>query len=238
MSSPLASLLKSPSPHYTKKPRKLQFSEVNTSEIEQQVKGLSSVSPSAYEHLPYSYCVVIIVAKYGINMLFSLAFALKTVPAKFPERMKYVTNIVNTLCNSSFDQNILSTIQKILEDFLMLCCVENSFDNEILWKCSKKYQEPYNAFLTPPVSYCIQSNCHSEIYFHYQSKVILHTFQGPIPGWKATFRCRDCKCIYNIDSFSTPREGKRFYSFSVDWIAASNRVYFSRELHEFLCESM
>lgn len=243
IASPLASPLSSPcsSPVSSPRSKKLLFDENSTPNIRLHAEFLASIPLNKLENTTPDYIVLSLISQFGINVLCSLVFALGRVPTNFPDRIKYVTNILNLLSRTSLEEHNVALLQRLLEcsmpDLISTFCIDHSYGNNHIWGCTLQYKEPYNAFLVPPVSQCIHNQCNGEIYFFHKSNIILHTFEGPIPAQKATFRCKQCKSIYNIDSFSYPGEGTRYYPFKTNWISASNRIYYSKDLHEFLCES-
>lgn len=242
-SSPLSSPCSSPmsSPVVSPRMKRSLFddSELN---VQHHIDSLSSLPLTSLGiNSSHEVITLVLLSKFGMKFMNHLALAIDRVPANFPNRNMYVSNIVNHDNNSSINQSdagllckLLSSCSKDVRDFF---CLDNSYRNQHLWNCSITYKEPYTAFLVPPVTKCIHQNCSGVIYFHHKSSITLHTLEGPVPAQKAIYRCRECSCLYNLESYSSPKEGTRFYPFQTQWRAASNRVYFSKELHEFLCEA-
>lgn len=176
-----------------------------------------------------------LVCKFGFKTICSLVKAIDTVPVRFPSRNSYISNIVNCYGPTGVNIEFLVEVLNHFHDELKyVSCTEH---DQILWDTTAKHNEPHNAFLLPPVEHCIHNGCDGALYVHYKCFATLFSMNGPIPAQKATLRCRECNTTYNIDTFSTPKEGTRIYPFQTQWHAASNRVYFSTDVHELMCEA-
>lgn len=180
-----------------------------------------------------------LVSQFGFKVVCSLAKAIHTVPVKFPCRNEYISNIVNCHGPTGVTAGNIDFLVEVLNGFPdEIKSVNLSQNDQILWDTTAKHDVPHNAFLLPPVEHCIHEGCdRGALYVQYKCCVTLYTMNGPIPAQKATLRCSECNSIYNIDTFSTQKEGTRIYPFPTVWHAASNRVYFSTDVHELMCEA-
>ena len=160
------------------------------------------------------------------------------VPKSFPQRNDVIKNImsVDMLNFESRQSEIEKAIQMLnsREIFVGDC----KLDEDFLWKCTKKFNEPYNSFLIPPVENCLV--CDGMLYHQSKIHVTLFTLTGPKPAYKVSMRCKKgCGANFCVDRYTLANEGQKFYPGSIDVpvVRASTKVYLSREVHELMCEA-
>ncbi|XP_062593428.1 uncharacterized protein LOC134254917 [Saccostrea cucullata] len=170
-----------------------------------------------------------------------LAAAINHVPENFLDRNTLIMNI----CKASPEFNTLTpeTVMQFIPVFqrchsLMKFYKDNEQDiSTILWQASWHHKEPFLAFINPPVTECLQ--CEETLYPTARVPITLYHLTGPIPGQRGVLKCKSCQIYYHVDGYSVPNQGKSFYPAPITcpWKSASNRVFWSKDLHEFLCES-
>ena len=109
-----------------------------------------------------------------------------------------------------------------------LCAKEND-DN--LWGLTENEHFPFNKFLTPPGSFCMQ--CEKKISMRYNpSRAKLLRLNGPVCCSKVTLECRDCRHIYGICNYSDAL-GTHFYpsDMNIELAEVSNVTYFDLRLY-------
>jgi hypothetical protein len=167
--------------------------------------------------------------------------AMNHVPFNFPNSTTLILNIC--MASSLFKDISQDTLSRLIA-VLGKCEKHLNFWREnpqnitrILWKASKQYKEPYLQFENPPVQQCVE--CSETLYPYDRICVTFHTVGGPIPGQRGILKCKKCRIYYHLTGYTVPNQGKTFYTDPItsSWICASNRVFFHRDLHEFMCES-
>ena len=110
---------------------------------------------------------------------------------------------------------------------------------DLQWRASMDKKQPWLAFLLPPVNTRLVDHCSGKLYGQSNDvrMVTIYTLQGPKPGLKAKLSCRSCDARYHVTDYRTNHGEVKFYCNPSQYISASNRVLFTRDLHEFICES-
>eukprot|EP00105_Crassostrea_gigas_P020716 XP_011439576.1 PREDICTED: uncharacterized protein LOC105336802 isoform X2 [Crassostrea gigas] len=180
---------------------------------------------------------LIIIAKHGFEKFVTLRSACHHVPATFPNRVTFIKNIV-------FDLNIPGCE---VEEFAASCYATKQtgvdqmtdiFQSQLL-KASSHFGEPYMVFQVPNVDSCLF--CGGMVYGEKPARVTIFTLQGPFPGLKSSLKCRRCHARFNADMYHEV-SGPSFYYPNPEMacgniVQASNRVGFTKDLYELLCES-
>lgn len=180
---------------------------------------------------------LIIIAKHGFEKFVTLRSACHHMPATFPNRVTFIKNIV-------FDLNIPGCE---VEEFAASCYATKQtgvdqmtdiFQSQLL-KASSHFGEPYMVFQVPNVDSCLF--CGGMVYGEKPARVTIFTLQGPFPGLKSSLKCRRCHARFNADMYHEV-SGPSFYYPNPEMacgniVQASNRVGFTKDLYELLCES-
>ena len=155
--------------------------------------------------------------------------------------------------------NIFPNFHKLVSDAFDVIHPESSIDHEIinrantsghnitlpsfnkdLWKASRVLKQPLLKLLEPAVTKCVHCGSHS-IFCRSSSVtwITVFTTHGPIPAQKISLTCRTCNTIHHLKNYSAPDGNTYFYQVQhqTDYMSASNKVYFSRDVYELLCES-
>jgi hypothetical protein len=179
-------------------------------------------------------------AQLGFQTVLNLAATVSHIPEVFPNRNKYIGNLLNLDRTLKLSDIEISKFVKNIASCSYFGDSSIKVDiTHLLWRASEHYKEPYTAFIVPHVNTCLNGECSGILYPAHTSSVTLFTLNGPLPAQKCVLRCRMCNTYYNVDGFTVPKRGKQLYpdQFAPKWKTASNRRYFSIDLHEFLCES-
>ncbi|CAC5418866.1 unnamed protein product [Mytilus coruscus] len=185
-----------------------------------------------------------LVSKFGLTLVCTLCAVMKHVPVLWPGRMQCILNIVSVMpdLKRQFELHEVQSIINILEKNATITSYFEIIQVDIsmlLWMASKKHCQPYIKLILPPVQRCINDTCNGKLYPYSTTNVTFFTSQGPFPGKKAVLRCRTCLSYYHIDEYNVPKDGRHYYpdELLLQWKCASNKVYLSTDLHEFMCES-
>lgn len=184
-----------------------------------------------------------LIIKFGLEIFQSTILALRHVPESFPDRGKYVLNIVkvydegNTLDVKQFKESI-HLFERLLHKSKTDSAAEKNFINT-LWKATNDNGEPYLNFLVPNVSICLNGNCGGTLYPCEKAQVTVFKLTGPEPGLKSSLRCRSCDARYHLGCFTVPNQGRSFYTEhnQSQYKSASTRQIFSSDTYNFMCES-
>ena len=185
----------------------------------------------------------LLASKVSVEGVFNLRRAIKHVPENIT-RMVNGTSLRSTLIFKTFKSLASpSVIQNLtnLEDVSLytdfaesycssFLCVKETDDN--LWGLTEDEDFPFNKFLTPPVSLCMQ--CEKKISMRNNpSRAKLFTLNGPVCCSKVTLECRDCRHIYGICNYSDAL-GTHFYpsDMNIELVEVSNVTYFDLRLYK------
>lgn len=184
----------------------------------------------------------LLACKLSVEGLLNLRFALQHVPDNIPRvingislRLTFVFKVYSSLPSQS-SENLSVENFMLYVRFAETYC--SSFLSELkeckshLWGLTQKENMPFNKFLTPPVTTCLQ--CQKKLSLrNYPSKAKLFTQEGPIPCSKVTLECRDCSHVYGICNYSN-ESGTLFYppEYCIQLIEVSNVTYFDPKLYK------
>ena len=103
----------------------------------------------------------------------------------------------------------------------------SSVHEAVLWKATFALGIPYNKFLAPPVTTCLECGCSLQLH-HRPTGVICFNTDGAVPGLKVTLRCESCKLNYRYEQYGNNQNGYQFYSEKRPLVHASQVVYIDR----------
>lgn len=188
------------------------------------------------------YLAAGLVMKFGLDVFQITLQALHHIPEQFPDRVKYVTNIVKLVKGDKFElkqfEKSIDLFERLMKTLGNSAPLDSSFTS-ILWNATTLYGEPYLNFLIPNVSMCLNGNCTGVLYTCEKSQVTIYKLTGPEPGLKTSLRCRNCDTRYHLGFYSIPKQGRSFYGEENRSLykASSTRSFFSKDTYEFMCES-
>ena len=91
------------------------------------------------------------------------------------------------------------------------------------------------AFLSPPVSTCINPACNGVGTLrlnHHDIDVVIFDMKGPNPATKLSLKCTSCAMIYNYSKYGNKNQGgEKFYESEREYIEVTDVVYVSRNLY-------
>lgn len=174
----------------------------------------------------------------GVNVVLQLYSVLQSIPKNFTNRLKYFVRISTFISGvQDISEERLHKIGVVLDTVnIPVCNVE-----DILWKASTALKTPLVTFLSPNVDECIDEGCDGKLYGAEKevTSITLYTMAGPVPGIKCILYCKQCGARYGIDKYRPRGEGAMFYPDNLrpTVVSASNKVFFTEDLFEFMCES-
>lgn len=170
-----------------------------------------------------------------------LSSAINHVPANFLNSTMLILNIC--MASPFFKDIPPATLNHVIpvlkncENYIQFWRENPQDISGILWQASKDWKEPYLKFVNPPVQQCVE--CGETLYPYSRICVTFYSLGGPIPGQRGISKCKKCRIYYHLTGYVVPNRGKMFYvePITCDWKCASNKVFFDKDLHEFMCES-
>lgn len=187
---------------------------------------------------------VVLVCRLGFQGVDALRTAAQYVPTQFNQhRFEIISNIVNKVLEQEGRSKDMVDAQEC--SFLLQLCNRNcpkymkrnanlrAYDEETL-ALSKEKGMGYQAFISPPVSACINPICEGNPLSSYTEpvKVTVFDMDGPHPATKVCMRCPKCATNYNHTMFGNKRQrGERYYDMLRDYIEVSDVIYVSRTIH-------
>lgn len=187
---------------------------------------------------------VVLVSRLGFLGVDALRTAAQHVHTQFCQhRFEIISNIVNKVLEQEGSGKDMVDADEC--SFLLQLCLKNcpqymnrnadlrDYDKETL-ALSKEKGMGYQAFISPPVSVCLNPVCDRNPLSLYTEpvKVTVFDIDGPHPGTKVCLRCPKCATNYNHTMFGNKRQtGERFYDLQRDYIEVSDVIYVSRTIH-------
>ncbi len=185
-----------------------------------------------------TFYLTVILGQENVNFL--LYLIKYHVPRSFPNRSHYVRNIYQATVQQG------DTDTDRLDSFIQ-CLLKHEENIDVdpcdyagkLWKAATKLKDSCMKFYLPNITECQKCHCKT-LYSSTKSvtNITVYTLQGPIPCKKAALVCRKCNTYHSLTGYKIGKE-KRLFKLkqSHNLIYGSNKVYITRRLHEFVCES-
>ena len=231
---------------------RIQTKEKCIREIRQQINALKELDLRRFvtenHDLTQDEALQILGSTLSIEGLFNLRKAMNHVPANIVRvvngislRSMLIHKVFNVLssptCATASSEATVSVEDlELYTEFAEKYCslfLANKDDDDVLRRLTEQEQStPFNKFLTPPVSLCMQ--CDRKLTIRNNPcKVALFTLNGPIPCSKVTLECRECCQIFGVCNY-TDASGKHFYPsyMSIEMVEISNVTYFELSLYK------
>lgn len=136
-------------------------------------------------------------AKFGTDFTTIAIQAIKHVPAKFPNRWIYISNIVKVI-NATCTDVQLNLILKHINTIVNVDIHTGAVPEETLWDATYLNKRTHMAFLVTKVDTCMVKGCGGNLFGSSKdtTDVTVFTLRGPVPYLKATLKCKNCCTRY------------------------------------------
>ena len=165
-------------------------------------------------------------SKYNDTTLAVMSYIARHIPVIMPaqDRGDIIASVVDSIPTLEMPEAIqLESMLRELSDVPFFG--DQDIVNNILSKCKM----PIFCVLTPPYESCL--SCGRRLVFSSSPcHITLFSLEGPKPGIKVTWKCKNCRINYGYAQYGNASTGYRFYEKERSLVEVSNVTYLERNL--------
>ena len=182
-------------------------------------------------------CEMFLVARLGLTGTEGLRLAHHLIPKQYgSKRNQLAAVITNSFVATELSETECGVLLSFMEEKCSPYCNMRS-NSDHLRRLTRENGSPFEEFLAPPVSICINLECKGRLVDqHKPIAVTIFGLTGPRKATKLSLRCSTCSTVYNYSQYGRRHTcGEMWYEQRREYIEVSDTVYCERRLHELFC---